>query len=487
MCLVNGRAYRDGKKLVCSTLPGWPFLCTVLCSPCMYHVLPRRSQEAKVVNIPGSNLFSYMSGKLKNVFISYSWDSKEHKSWVLKLSNDLKSNGVKVFIDHNDVKIGYDIGHSIETAIKKADFVLVILTLRYKDKAEGRTNWVGRENNLYTILELIEQRQIVLPVLRHGSDKTSIPFNLRSKSWISMTDRDNYEERFKQLLSRIYPQLTKETPTAPLPESLDEVEFNTTNYLRQPTVYKDINLLRSPVIVFHGFEDYGKTTALLRLSRFLKSEFTPSPDRTFSNCKHYLRHAISFQEGLDRRLTHMTPGIPLLVNLYRQKREQYHLFDVPWSHTCQLVQNDQTPQYLHQLFSSDLTRINLIFFDYSVSVNNQVYTETIIEFMLKYFTNGKDKVILVVSKADTSNHLLANRHPIVPRFQRDFKNNSSNNIFLKELNSLGIKTPRIVPYSSFDENNSTDKVLAESLDYYPKSLWRVIERELVKVKKSWFS
>ena len=38
----------------------------------------------------------------KSCFISYSYDTKKHESWVLRLASKIKRNGIKVIIDKFD-------------------------------------------------------------------------------------------------------------------------------------------------------------------------------------------------------------------------------------------------------------------------------------------------------------------------------------------------------------------------------------------------
>ncbi|MFT6338479.1 MAG: hypothetical protein ACI86M_003531 [Saprospiraceae bacterium] len=83
------------------------------------------------------------------VFISYSWDSDEHKEWVFGLANKLVDEGVNVLLDRYDLRPGKSLPHFVETSIKNADRILVIFTPNYKLKAEKRAGGVGYE---YSIL-----------------------------------------------------------------------------------------------------------------------------------------------------------------------------------------------------------------------------------------------------------------------------------------------------------------------------------------------
>lgn len=52
-----------------------------------------------------------MDSDIKNpkVFISYSWDNKEHKEWVYNLAVNLRSHGIDVILDQFDLRIGDDL------------------------------------------------------------------------------------------------------------------------------------------------------------------------------------------------------------------------------------------------------------------------------------------------------------------------------------------------------------------------------------------
>lgn len=53
-----------------------------------------------------------MDTEIKKTFISYAWDSEEHKNWVLKLASDLRRHGVDTILDQWDVRLGNDLPFS---------------------------------------------------------------------------------------------------------------------------------------------------------------------------------------------------------------------------------------------------------------------------------------------------------------------------------------------------------------------------------------
>lgn len=70
------------------------------------------------------------------VFISYSWDSEDHKSWVRKLSDDLRTKyAVNTLLDQYN-RGGYDLIQFMNKGIEIADRVILIGTPAYKEKSE---------------------------------------------------------------------------------------------------------------------------------------------------------------------------------------------------------------------------------------------------------------------------------------------------------------------------------------------------------------
>ncbi|MEL6135162.1 MAG: toll/interleukin-1 receptor domain-containing protein, partial [Bacteroidota bacterium] len=79
------------------------------------------------------------------VFISYSWDSDEHKEWVKQLADRLMADGIDITLDQYDLLLGRNLTHYMEEAVETANKVILILTENYKLKAEKRTGGVGYE------------------------------------------------------------------------------------------------------------------------------------------------------------------------------------------------------------------------------------------------------------------------------------------------------------------------------------------------------
>ena len=120
------------------------------------------------------------------VFISYSWDSDEHKLEVLKLSNTLREHGIDCQIDRYHPSPAEGWYRWMAAQIENSDFVLVICTekyhLRYKNQeARGQGLGVTWEGGLI-IAELYQGQGIngkFIPILLSSEGEDHIPKSLQ--------------------------------------------------------------------------------------------------------------------------------------------------------------------------------------------------------------------------------------------------------------------------------------------------------------------
>jgi hypothetical protein len=136
-------------------------------------------------------------------FISYSWDSEEHKLWVRHLAEKLRSQGVKVILDQWHLNVGGDRTYFMETSITASDFVVIICTTGYVAKGNKRDGGVGYEAMIITsqLARNIHQDKFI-PVLRSGNwDDSSVPIWLQSKIGVDLRG-DPYDRRQYDILIR---------------------------------------------------------------------------------------------------------------------------------------------------------------------------------------------------------------------------------------------------------------------------------------------
>ncbi len=166
------------------------------------------------------------------VFISYSWDSPEHKLWVESFAQELRKAGIDARLDAwRDESQSIDDFMMIE--LERADYVLAICTPEYKrkiiDNAEGTVQTAsGFEMGTAAALRRAGGKDII-PVLRAGDWTEAAPSSLISYRFYDFTLPDVSGE-FEQLRDRLLghvrrpPALGKASGPAAAPELPDIFE-----------------------------------------------------------------------------------------------------------------------------------------------------------------------------------------------------------------------------------------------------------------------
>lgn len=148
------------------------------------------------------------------VFISYSWDNQAHKDWVRNLADRLRAKGVDAILDQYEVQSGDNVTHFMERAVTDTDKVLMILTENYKIKADGRGGGVGYEYSMINAEWYKNQtgNNKFIPIVRGKNADKCKPVFVSSVIYIDMSDDVLYEEKFNELLHRVYDQAILKKP-----------------------------------------------------------------------------------------------------------------------------------------------------------------------------------------------------------------------------------------------------------------------------------
>jgi hypothetical protein len=146
--------------------------------------------------------------QVPKAFISYSWDSREHRDWVIRLSAALLRNGVRVLVDEWDLKdYNNDLNRFMETGIRESDFVLMICTEKYAKRANGRTGGVGVESTIITgefYTSNASGKYIPLFRASDGDVRVCTPSYLKGRLGVDFSDDTQFEDRFESLLRLIH-------------------------------------------------------------------------------------------------------------------------------------------------------------------------------------------------------------------------------------------------------------------------------------------
>lgn len=137
---------------------------------------------------------------IPKVFISYSHDSQEHKKWVLDLATRLRNNGVDAIIDQWELRPGDDLPHFMETHLSNSDYIVMVCTDKYVEKANSGSGGVGYEKMIVTaeLLSSIDSNKVVPIIRQYGTRK--VPIFLKTKLFINFSNDNEYEFSFDELV-----------------------------------------------------------------------------------------------------------------------------------------------------------------------------------------------------------------------------------------------------------------------------------------------
>lgn len=138
------------------------------------------------------------------VFISYSWE-EGNKSWVKSLADRLIEDGIDVDIDQYDLTLGDRLPEFMEQEITNADYVLIICTPSYKEKADNRKSGVGYEGHIISgeLLENHNEKKFI-PIIKEGKPAVCFPVFLTGKYGIDLSDKEINEQNYQDLLTTLY-------------------------------------------------------------------------------------------------------------------------------------------------------------------------------------------------------------------------------------------------------------------------------------------
>jgi hypothetical protein len=151
-------------------------------------------------------------------FLSYAWEGDSHADWVYNLATRLQESGVRIILDKWDLPLGSDQFYFMERGIDKSDFVIVICTPTYAQRADGREGGVGHETRVITgeFAKKIESRKFI-PVLRCGEWNSSTPKYLKSIHGVDLRDEPYSEIQYEKLVRALHREPVQPPPIGPKP------------------------------------------------------------------------------------------------------------------------------------------------------------------------------------------------------------------------------------------------------------------------------
>lgn len=152
------------------------------------------------------------------IFISYSWDSPEHKQWVAGIGGALRLKGLDVTLDQWHVRGGEDMSVFMERSIREADRVLVICTEQYCHKARNRFGGVGYESHILTseIMQQVGTTKFI-PIIKNLPKDACLPDALRGRYYYDLSEGEAYFGAFEALLRELHDAPLPIPPIGPNP------------------------------------------------------------------------------------------------------------------------------------------------------------------------------------------------------------------------------------------------------------------------------
>lgn len=134
-----------------------------------------------------------------SVFVSYSWDSDEHKIRVQSFVEQLQKDGFEVYVDQ-DMSLGEEITRFMEDGIVKCDRVLLICTPKYKKKADNRQGGVGYESRICTSEVYQNNESKFIPILFEGTIHSAFPVWIRGNLGVDLSDGNFMGSEYQKLV-----------------------------------------------------------------------------------------------------------------------------------------------------------------------------------------------------------------------------------------------------------------------------------------------
>jgi hypothetical protein len=163
---------------------------------------------------------------MQSIFLSHSHADKE---FARKLAEDLKRDGVRVWIDEAEIRVGDSLIAKLREGIDLVDYVGVILS----PDSVGST-WVKYEVDVAMNQEIAGKRVKVLPILYKDCD---LPGFLLGKVYADFRGQ-NYYNGLKAVMQRLQPEDISLSPM-PLSQSQDAT---TVVLVQDSTQYTTVNL-----------------------------------------------------------------------------------------------------------------------------------------------------------------------------------------------------------------------------------------------------
>ena len=157
-------------------------------------------------------------------FISYSWSSPAHETWVLALATRLREDGVDVSLDKWDLKEGHDALAFMEQMVSDPTVtkVIIISDRIYTEKADGRKGGVGTEAQIISPEVYAKSKQDKFCAIISEMDpegRPYLPVYYGSRIYVDLSNDDAYATNYDKLLRWVFGKSAHPKPSLGRPPS----------------------------------------------------------------------------------------------------------------------------------------------------------------------------------------------------------------------------------------------------------------------------
>lgn len=266
------------------------------------------------------------------IFISY---SHEDKDFVDKLAVELVKNRARIWMDRWELSVGDSIVDRVQTAIKDASALLVVLS-----EAAVKSQWCKKELSAGLIRELDEKRVVVLPVLLESCE---VPTFLKDKLYADF--RVDFGEGLRTTLEAIAKVNsdtlgTLGTPSHFVDWSID-ADFTATGYVWQLTnverMEENSYSVLTTIVAFAneeatarqkhyaglGYPDFGRLLVLMGIaeqceSAKLQLRLTDNRGQSVERTLHDPKTGVTYEVAIASRRMGEDSGKDVLVDITGQ-------------------------------------------------------------------------------------------------------------------------------------------------------------------------
>lgn len=263
--------------------------------------------------------------KNPKVFISYSWSSEDHESWVVELAEQLMQAGVETVLDKWDLQPGHNAYKFMEQMVNDSsiDKVLIICDELYSKKANAHgSTGVSTETQIISpaiYSNALQEKFVALVTQRDEFGKPYLPTYYGSRMYIDFSNSAQHSEVFERLIRFIFGQpLYKKPELGNAPSYIAETSLPS---LGTTVAYnRAINLLKNGKPTAEGAVDEYLSLFVENLSRFEVSFLDLSEDQKASLTYENLASLLPYRNELTRlfsAVSQYSPSENLIQRIHR--------------------------------------------------------------------------------------------------------------------------------------------------------------------------